>query len=71
MWHPNIGLPKSYITTASQDKTVLIQMKETPTSLWIETVLDLLSSPHPSSTPAVSGKFPDVIWHMSWAIFWL
>ncbi|KIK21951.1 hypothetical protein PISMIDRAFT_532766 [Pisolithus microcarpus 441] len=31
-WAPNIGLPRSYIATASQDKTVLIWTKDSPTA---------------------------------------
>src|SRR6266576_573090 len=31
-WAPSIGLPRSYIATASQDKTVLIWTKDSPTS---------------------------------------
>ncbi|TFK79275.1 WD40 repeat-like protein [Polyporus arcularius HHB13444] len=37
---PNIGLPRSYIATASQDKTVLIWTKDSPTSPWVKTALD-------------------------------
>ena len=72
-WAPNIGLPRSYIATASQDKSVIIWTKDTPTSPWVKTTLD------PSSTAAVSpmtgsgppppaGKFPDVVWRVSWSL---
>ncbi|KAF8736959.1 hypothetical protein AX14_013689 [Amanita brunnescens Koide BX004] len=68
-WAPNIGLPRSYIATASQDKTVLIWTKDTPTSSWVKTALD------PSSTytstggaPPPPGKFPDVVWRVSWSL---
>jgi len=68
-WAPNIGLPRSYIATASQDKTVLIWTKETPTSPWVKKALD------PSSTivsatgaPPPAGKFPDVVWRVSWSL---
>jgi protein transport protein SEC13 len=90
-WAPNIGLPRSYIATASQvrlylslclfflgslgthqrcvqDKTVLIWTKETPTSPWVKTALDPSSASPPSSTPAVAGKFPDVVWRVSWSL---
>ncbi|KAF8346409.1 protein transporter SEC13 [Amanita rubescens] len=68
-WAPNIGLPRSYIATASQDKTVLIWTKDSPTSPWAKTALD------PSSTytstggaPPPPGKFPDVVWRVSWSL---
>jgi len=68
-WAPNIGLPRSYIATASQDKTVLIWTKDSPTSSWAKTALD------PSSTytstggaPPPPGKFPDVVWRVSWSL---
>ncbi|KAK7047620.1 GTPase-activating protein S13 [Paramarasmius palmivorus] len=73
-WAPNIGLPRSYIATASQDKTVLIWTKDTPTSQWVKTALDpssALTSPIPGApTPATSpaGKFPDVVWRVSWSL---
>ncbi|KAJ3887919.1 WD40-repeat-containing domain protein [Lentinula edodes] len=68
-WAPNIGLPKSYIATASQDKTVLIWTKDTATSPWVKTALDpssALASPSPSS--GASSKFPDVVWRVSWSL---
>lgn len=68
-WAPNIGLPRSYIATASQDRTVLIWTKDSPTSSWVKTALD------PSSTytstggaPPPPGKFPDVVWRVSWSL---
>ncbi|KIK69017.1 hypothetical protein GYMLUDRAFT_188436 [Collybiopsis luxurians FD-317 M1] len=73
-WAPNIGLPKSYIATASQDKTVLIWTKDTPSSPWVRTALDpssALTSPTPApgtTTPGTSGKFPDVVWRVSWSL---
>ncbi|KAF5375860.1 hypothetical protein D9615_008189 [Tricholomella constricta] len=69
-WAPNIGLPRSYIATASQDKTVLIWTKDTPTSQWVKTALDpssTLNSPT-STAPLPAGKFPDVVWRVSWSL---
>ncbi|KAI6099059.1 WD40-repeat-containing domain protein [Pisolithus croceorrhizus] len=63
-WAPNIGLPRSYIATASQDKTVLIWTKDSPTSPWVKTPLD----PSTSTTPNSTGKFPDVVWRVSWSL---
>jgi len=69
-WAPNIGLPRSYIATASQDKTVLIWTKDTPTSPWVKTALDPSSTFNsPTSTaPLPAGKFPDVVWRVSWSL---
>lgn len=68
-WAPNIGLPRSYIATASQDKTVLIWTKDTPTSPWVKTPLDPSSaSVSPGAGPAPTGKFPDVVWRVSWSL---
>ncbi|GJJ14138.1 GTPase-activating protein S13 [Clathrus columnatus] len=62
-WAPNIGLPRSYIATASQDRTVIIWTKDTPTSPWVKTTLD------PSSmSGATNNKFPDVVWRVSWSL---
>ena len=71
-WAPNIGLPRSYIATASQDKTVLIWTKDAPAAPWVRTALD----PSPTSVPAAPGttatapvwKFPDVVWRVSWSL---
>lgn len=69
-WAPNIGLPRSYIATASQDKTVLIWTKDSQTSPWVKTALDPSSTiTSPTSTvPLPAGKFPDVVWRVSWSL---
>ena len=83
-WAPNIGLPRSYIATASQvcliplgyqlmfssktqDKTVIIWTKDTLTAPWIKTTLDP-SSALTTAAPASTGKFPDVVWRVSWSL---
>lgn len=69
-WAPNIGLPRSYIATASQDKTVLIWTKDSPTAAWVKTALDpstALASPA-GAAQAPAGKFPDVVWRVSWSL---
>jgi len=83
-WAPNIGLPRSYIATASQvclillgyqlmfssktqDKTVIIWTKDTLTAPWIKTTLDP-SSASTTAAPASTGKFPDVVWRVSWSL---
>ncbi|KAG2002307.1 protein transporter SEC13 [Coprinopsis cinerea AmutBmut pab1-1] len=69
-WAPNTGLPRSYIATASQDKTVLIWTKDSPSAPWVKTALDpssALTSPT-AGTPSPAGKFPDVVWRVSWSL---
>ncbi|KAK0431790.1 WD40-repeat-containing domain protein [Armillaria borealis] len=65
-WAPNIGLPRSYIASASQDRTVLIWTKDSPTAPWVKTVLDPSTSTTTPTAPA--GKFPDVVWRVSWSL---
>lgn len=52
---PNIGLPKTYLATASQDKTVLIWVQDAPGQPWQKKSLR-------------SDKFPDVVWRVSWSL---
>ncbi|THH05869.1 hypothetical protein EW146_g9785 [Bondarzewia mesenterica] len=67
-WAPNIGLPRSYIATASQDKTVLIWTKDSPTAPWVKTALDPTSISPSGTPPTAPGKFPDVVWRVSWSL---
>ncbi|EKM74713.1 hypothetical protein AGABI1DRAFT_116784 [Agaricus bisporus var. burnettii JB137-S8] len=67
-WAPNIGLPRSYIATASQDKTVLIWTKDSPTSPWVKTALDPSSDLTSAGGAPPPGKFPDVVWRVSWSL---
>ncbi|KAG5438840.1 hypothetical protein PCANB_002560 [Pneumocystis canis] len=53
-WAPNIGLPKSYIASASQDKTVIIWTQENG-GPWKKNYL--------SDKP-----FPEVVWRVSWSL---
>ena len=57
-WAPNIGLPRSYIATASQDKTVIVWTKDSQNAPWHKTVLD----------GGHNGKFADVVWRVSWSL---
>lgn len=52
-WAPNIGLPKSYIASGSQDKTVLIWTQVTGQA-WVKSLL----RPEP---------FADTVWRVSWS----
>lgn len=76
-WAPNIGLPRSYIATASQDRTVLIWTKDAPGAPWVKTALDPSSSivsptgtgaSGPGAAAVPAGKFPDVVWRVSWSL---
>lgn len=53
-WSGNI-LSKSYIATASQDRTVLIWSKEIDSNEWKKQLLS-------------KDKFPDVCWRVSWSL---
>lgn len=63
---PNVGLPKSYLATASQDRTVLIWTQDSPTASWTKTALN----PASASTASAAGpnKFPDTVWRVSWSV---
>lgn len=75
-WAPNVGLPRAYIATAGQDRMVYVWTKDGPNGVWVKTALD--PSSISSSTPApvqsatnqgaTGGKFPDVVWRVSWSL---
>jgi protein transport protein SEC13 len=67
-WAPSIGLARSYIATASQDKTVIIWTKDTPAASWVKTALDPSTSTTGAGPPPPAGKFPDVVWRVSWSL---
>ncbi|KAH6886557.1 hypothetical protein BKA70DRAFT_1165226, partial [Coprinopsis sp. MPI-PUGE-AT-0042] len=60
-WDPNIGLPRSYFTSASQDKAAAIWTKNVANTPWVKTTLDPSTS-GTSPTPGALGNFPDVVW---------
>lgn len=48
---------------------MLIWTKDTPTSPWVKTALDPSSAmTSPAPTAAAAGKFPDVVWRVSWSL---
>ncbi|PWZ01634.1 protein transport protein SEC13 [Testicularia cyperi] len=61
---PNIGLPRSYLATASQDRTVLIWTQDSPSSAWTKTALN----PTNAASTAAPNKFPDTVWRVSWSV---
>lgn len=53
-----------------QDKTVIIWTKDTLTAPWVKTTLDPSSAatiPSPAAA-GTNGKFPDVVWRVSWSL---
>lgn len=51
---PSIGLPKTYLASCSQDKTVLIWTQTAPGAAWEKVSLQ--------------ERFPDVVWRVSWSL---
>ncbi|KAF7315327.1 Transcription elongation factor SPT5 [Mycena indigotica] len=62
-WAPSVGLARSYIATASQDRTVCVWVKDAPNGQWTRSTLDPASAGE-----AAGGKFPDVVWRVSWSL---
>lgn len=54
-WAPNIGLPKSYLASCSQDKTVIIWTQDNPQAGWTKKLLQ-------------NERFLDVVWRVSWSL---
>ena len=68
-WAPNIGLPLSYIATASHDRTVLVWTKDAPGAPWVKTALDPSATiVSPAGGAPAPGRFPDVVWRVSWSL---
>ncbi|KAJ2780302.1 GTPase-activating protein S13 [Coemansia javaensis] len=56
---PNIGLPRTYLATCSQDKHVYIWTQDAPSAQ--------NRTPEWTRTP-LSAPFPDVVWRVSWSM---
>lgn len=71
---PGVGLPRTYLASAGQDRQVIIWTQDAPGQKWQSKVLDplpYLSSNAPGANPtnqAQEGKFPDVVWRVSWSV---
>jgi protein transport protein SEC13 len=50
---PNIGLPKTYLASCSQDKTVIVWSRDVGED---------------NFKPNVLGSFGDVVWRVSWSL---
>lgn len=67
---PGIGLPRTYLASCSQDRTVVIWTQDAPGQAWSRKTLNpapYLSTP-PGGSPPQEGKFPDVVWRVSWSV---
>lgn len=70
---PNIGLPRSYLATCSQDRTVLVWTQDGLNSPWTKTALNPSAGAGAAagSTPSnavAANKFPDTVWRVSWSV---
>jgi len=59
---PSLGLARTYLATASQDRTVLIWTQDTPNDPWKCTPL------LPGAKPEDRTKFADTVWRVSWSV---
>ncbi|WFC94036.1 GTPase-activating protein S13 [Malassezia brasiliensis] len=59
---PNLGLARTYLATASQDRTVVIWTQNAPGAPWTKTVLQ------PKTDKEDPNKFPDTVWRVSWSV---
>lgn len=58
---PSVGLERTYIASASQDRTVLVWTQDSLGAPWSKTALQPGSGPDPT-------KFPDTVWRLSWSV---
>ena len=59
---PNLGVPRSYLASCSQDKSVLIWTKDPGADAWSKKVLGVYGDGTPAHT------FTDVVWRVSWSL---
>ena len=77
-WAPDVGLARSMIATAGQDRCVYVWSKDAGAATWSKVALDPSSISTSNSGATVSGaaapvagasgKFPDVVWRVSWSL---
>ena len=69
---PGMGLPRTYLASAGQDRTVVIWTQDALGQAWNKKVLNpepyLSSSAGEGMQQATEGKFPDVVWRVSWSV---
>lgn len=66
-YSPNIGLPRSYLASASQDRTVIVWTKDGDSS-WTKTVLTPTGSLAAGAVLDDSNKFKDTVWRVSFSL---
>ena len=59
---PSVGLARTYLATASQDRTVLVWTQSAVHEPWKCTPL------LPGQKPEDRAKFPDTVWRVSWSL---
>ena len=59
---PSLGLPRTYLASGSQDRTVLVWTQAGLDAPWNKTALQ------PSPGAADPTKFPDTVWRVSWSV---
>ncbi|GAA5980660.1 hypothetical protein JCM10908_001724 [Rhodotorula pacifica] len=77
-WAPSVGVGKSYLASAGQDKTVLIWTQSDARSAWNRTALEpTQAAAAPAQGQQASqqqqqqnegGKFADAVWRVSWSV---
>ena len=69
---PGVGLPRTYLASAGQDRTVVIWTQDGPGQAWNKKLLNpapyLTSAAGGGAQQAPEGKFPDVVWRVSWSV---
>ena len=63
---PGVGLPRTYLASAGQDRQVFVWTQDSPGQAWNKRVLD--PAPYLSGGQATEGRFPDVVWRVSWSV---
>lgn len=67
---PNVGLPRTYLASASQDKTVIVWTRDGE-GPWTRTVLTPSGSVAAPGTAAAideASKFKDTVWRVSFSL---
>lgn len=61
-YSPNIGLSRTYLASAGQDRVVNVWTQDGPKGAWQHHVLD------PSGNGGQGGKFSNPVWRVSWSM---
>lgn len=65
-WAPNVGLPRSYVASCGQDRRVFIWTKDGEQKKWEKVALD--AGGLEGNANSEDGKFPSVVWRVSWSL---